>query len=159
MQRKVQVKNLSTGRVFYTIPNLNVQRRFLPGMTIELPFDEVQQGLYEYGIRVMFTDGLLTVVGDRDAIDLGLKIGQGVIDVPPADDTEILKHLRGSAIALNKFLENASPVVKENAGALAVQNRITEPGKVKIIERHTGVNVLAALKRESDILEPSKKEE
>lgn len=151
MDRKVQIKNLSSGRVYYSIPNLNVKRRILPQMTIELPFAEVQQGLYEYGIRVMFTDGILAVVGDQDAIDLGLKAGQGVVENVVVTDEEIIKKLRGPNAQLAEFLRQASVTVKENAGRLAVEKRIVEPNRVKIIEEFTGVNVLAALKRQSDL--------
>lgn len=156
MDRKVQIKNLSSGRVYYSIPNLNVKRRILPQMTIELPFAEVQQGLYEYGIRVMFTDGILAVVGDRDAIDLGLKAGQGVVENVAVTDEEIIKKLRGPSTQLAEFLRQASVTVKENTGRLAVEKRIVEPNRVKIIEEFTGVNVLAALKRQSDLETASK---
>lgn len=156
MDRKVQIKNLSSGRVYYSIPNLNVKRRILPQMTIELPFAEVQQGLYEYGIRVMFTDGILAVVGDQDAIDLGLKAGQGVVENVVVTDEEIIKKLRGPSTQLAEFLRQASVTVKENAGRLAVEKRIVEPNRVKIIEEFTGVNVLAALKRQSDLETASK---
>jgi len=156
MDRKVQIKNLSSGRVYYSIPNLNVKRRILPQMTIELPFAEVQQGLYEYGIRVMFTDGILAVVGDQDAIDLGLKAGQGIVENVAVTDEEIIKKLRGPSTQLAEFLRQASVTVKENAGRLAVEKRIVEPNRVKIIEELTGVNVLAALKRQSDLETASK---
>lgn len=156
MDRKVQIKNLSSGRVYYSIPNLNVKRRILPQMTIELPFAEVQQGLYEYGIRVMFTDGILAVVGDQDAIDLGLKAGQGIVENVAVTDEEIIKKLRGPSTQLAEFLRQASVTVKENAGRLAVEKRIVEPNRVKIIEEFTGVNVLAALKRQSDLETASK---
>lgn len=156
MDRKVQIKNLSSGRVYYSIPNLNVKRKILPQMTIELPFAEVQQGLYEYGIRVMFTDGILAVVGDQDAIDLGLKAGQGVVENVVVTDEEIIKKLRGPSTQLAEFLRQASVTVKENAGRLAVEKRIVEPNRVKIIEEFTGVNVLAALKRQSDLETASK---
>ena len=156
MDRKVQIKNLSSGRVYYSIPNLNVKRKILPQMTIELPFAEVQQGLYEYGIRVMFTDGILAVVGDQDAIDLGLKAGQGIVENVAVTDEEIIKKLRGPSTKLAEFLRQASVTVKENAGRLAVEKRIVEPNRVKIIEELTGVNVLAALKRQSDLETASK---
>lgn len=156
MDRKVQIKNLSSGRVYYSIPNLNVKRRILPQMTIELPFAEVQQGLYEYGIRVMFTDGILAVVGDQDAIDLGLKAGQGIVENVAVTDEEIIKKLRGPSAQLAEFLRQASVTVKENTGRLAVEKRIVEPNRVKIIEEFTGVNVLAALKRQSDLETASK---
>lgn len=156
MDRKVQIKNLSSGRVYYSIPNLNVKRKILPQMTIELPFAEVQQGLYEYGIRVMFTDGILAIVGDQDAIDLGLKAGQGVVENVVVTDEEIIKKLRGPNAQLAEFLRQASVTVKENAGRLAVEKRIVEPNRVKTIEEFTGVNVLAALKRQSDLETASK---
>ena len=155
MERKVKIKNLSTGRVYYNIPNLNVRRRILPQMVVELPYDEIQQGLYEYGIRSMFANGLLSVVGEQDAIDLGLKVGQGVVEHDPINNDEILEKLLGPNPALAKFLREASVTVKENAGKLAVEQRIVDANKVKTIQQYTGVNVLSALKRESDIDAPS----
>ena len=159
MERKVTIKNLSGGRVYYTIPNLNIKRKIQPQMAIELPFADVQQGLYEDGIRTMFADGILGVVNEKDAIDLGLKVGQGVVENDSVSDDEIIKKLLGTNLELAKFLREASVTVKENAGRLAVEKRIVEANKVKTIEQHTGVNVLNALKREHDITTAPEKPE
>ena len=59
-------------------------------------------------------------------------------------------------LQLAEFLRQASVTVKENAGRLAVEKRIVEPNRVKTIEEFTGVNVLAALKRQSDLETASK---
>lgn len=67
--------------------------------------------------------------------------------------------MNGPAVELSRFLKDASITVKENVGELAVKNRIVDPGKVRIIETHTGVNVLTALKRLDDIAAPAKTEE
>lgn len=153
MERKVKVKNASSARVVYSIPNLNVRRRFLPGMEMPLPFEEVQQGLYQYGVRTMFADGVLVITDEQDAADLGLKVGQGLVDKPVADIKEIKAKLEGPNGELAKFLKDASITVKENVGEQAIKMKIVDSGKVRIIEQHTGINVLNALKRESELAE------
>lgn len=151
MERKVKIKNYTSGIVSYTIANLHVKRTLMPNAIIEVPFNELEQGLYEYGIQVMFSDGILGVIQERDSIELGLEEGQGIVVAPPADREEIIAMLRGSNGDLLKYLRSATPATKQMAGELAVSERIVDPGKVKVIEQQTGVNVLVALKRANDL--------
>lgn len=156
MERKVTIKNLTNGRVHYTIPNRNVRRMLLPWAAIQIPFAEIEEGLYDYGIKVLFAEGILTIEKDQDAVDLGLKVGQGIVEAPPVESGVLSEKLKGSNVELMRFLKNASATTRENIGAMAVEMRVVDPGKVKIIEEYTGVNVLTALKRADDIAEPVK---
>ena len=155
MERKVKIKNYTSGMVSYTIANLHVKRTFMPNAIIEIPFNELEQGLYEYGIQTMFSDGILGVVKERDAIELGLEEGQGIVVALPADKSEVIAALKGPNGDLLKYLRAATPATKQLAGELAVTERIVDPGKIKIIEQQTGVNVLTALKRLNDLETPS----
>lgn len=160
MERMVKVTNLSSARVTYNLPNLSVVRMFLPGVTIEIPFDEIRQSLYEYGIRSMYSDGTLYVADEKAAVELGLRVGQGIVEADPVTPQEILTKLKTSgSVALRKFFESASAVTKETAGKLAVENRIVDPAKVKVIEEFTGVNVINALQRQEEMKAPAKQEE
>jgi hypothetical protein len=56
--RFMKVKNRSASVVGYTIPDLNVRRRFAPDEVKELPFDEIEKLLYQPGGRQLFLDDL-----------------------------------------------------------------------------------------------------
>ena len=155
MERKVKIKNYTSGMVMYSIANLHVKRTFMPNAVIAVPFAELEQGLYEYGIQTMFSSGILGAVEEQDAMDLGLKEGQGIVTTPPADREEIVAALHGPNGDLLKYLRSATSAAKQLAGELAVVERVVDPGKVKIIEQQTGVNVLVALKRLNDLETPS----
>lgn len=158
MDRKIEVLNLTKGRVGYTIPNRHVRRLFAPHMTMTLPFEEIEEGLYNTGIRTMFAEGMLKVVNDKDAKDLGLKGGTGIVEREAVTESEVLKMLRGPIAGLEKFLSNTTPAAREMAGELAVANKIVEPRKAKLIEKYTKVNVLKALSREQDMAVADKDE-
>lgn len=151
MEEYIKIKNAGTGRVTYRVPHRHVKRKLLPQMEIEVPFDEIKEGLYETGIRSLFSAGILEVVDKSAAEELGLTVGSGIVTHEPATKDVIIEKLKGSNGELAKFLKTASPTVKENVGVLAVELRIVDPGKVRIIEQQTGVNVLTALKRQDDM--------
>lgn len=90
MEKKIKVKNASSARVVYNIPNMHIRRQFLPGTVIEVTQEEITQGLYEYGIKSMFADGVLVILEEEAAEATGLKPGQGVVDKDPATEEEIL---------------------------------------------------------------------
>ena len=71
--RYVEIKNATRGELVYRLPSLRVRRSFLPGMTMKVSFDELREGLWDYGVRTMFRLGYLRCVDDKDSVDLGLK--------------------------------------------------------------------------------------
>ena len=151
MERKVLLKNLSNSMVTYNIPNRHVSRQLLPYSSIQVPFDEIQEGLYQQGIKALFAEGILATENNRDAIELDLEVGKGIVNTEPVDKEEIISKLKGSNGELFKFLKTASPTVKENVALLAIEHRIVDAGKVKIIKDATGTNVLAAITREQEL--------
>ena len=158
MERKVLLKNLSNSMVTYNIPNRHVSRQLLPYSSIQVPFDEIQEGLYQQGIKVLFAEGILATENIRDAIELDLEVGKGIVNTEPVDKQEIISKLNGSNGELFKFLKTASPTVKENVALLAIEHRIVDAGKVKIIKDTTGTNVLAAITREQELTSSEEEE-
>lgn len=151
MERKVLLKNLSNSMVTYNIPNRHVSRQLLPYSSIQVPFDEIQEGLYQQGIKVLFAEGILATENIRDALELDLEVGMGIVNTEPVDKKEIISKLNGPNGELFKFLKTASPTVKENVALLAIEHRIVNAGKIKIIKDATGTNVLAAITREQEL--------
>lgn len=158
MERKVLLKNLSNSMVTYNIPNRHVSRQLLPYSSIQVPFDEIQEGLYQQGIKVLFAEGILATENIRDAIELDLEVGMGIVNTEPVDKEEIVSKLNGPNGELFKFLKAASPTVKENVALLAIEHRIVDAGKVKIIKDATGTDVLAAITREQELASSEEKE-
>ena len=54
----MKVKNRSASVVVYTVPDLKVRRRFVPGEIKEIPQEELQQLLYQPGGEEILTSCL-----------------------------------------------------------------------------------------------------
>lgn len=69
---KIKVKNNSSGEAGYTLPNSNIRRSWLPGQTLAISVEELEEGFYEPGIKILFTSGLLFIDSIEDRKKCGL---------------------------------------------------------------------------------------
>ena len=150
---KVKVFNNSTGDVGYTIPNRNVRRNWLPKQTLPIAVDELQEGLYDFGIEVLFKEGILQIASLEERIAVGLASGKTNEDTKKIDVTDdltgiynqeqILTALKSDKlIDLITLLKDAQPGVKETLIDLAIDNEITDMKKVEQIKKYTGTDVM-----------------
>lgn len=67
----MKVKNRSASVVGYTIPDLNVRRRFAPDEVKDLPTEEIEKLLYQPGGKQLFLDDLQVSAEDMVALGFG----------------------------------------------------------------------------------------
>ena len=150
---KVKVFNYSTGEVGYTIENRNVRRNWLPGQTLPIAVDELQEGLYNFGIEVLFREGILQIKSLEERIAVGLATGEmneETKQIEVTDDLtgiydkdQILAALKSEKlIDLVNLLKDAKPGVKDTLIDLAIDNEVTDMKKVDIIKKYTGTDVM-----------------
>ena len=130
--RYVEIKNATRGELVYRLPSLRVRRSFLPGMTMKVSFDELREGLCDYGVRTMFRLGYLRCVDDKDSVDLGLKeeIGDIANSVCSSDIATIINSKDNSKIYLMNYL---------------VQNKVYDQNIVKWCKDFFNYNLLPVL--------------
>lgn len=66
----MKIKNRSASVVGYTIPEINIRRRFAPGEIKDIPKDEVEKLLFQPGGKELFMDDLQAT--RKDVRELGL---------------------------------------------------------------------------------------
>lgn len=143
MERKVAIKNNTRNAFYYAIANRHVRREVPANGILKVPFEEMQEGLFEKGILQAFKEGILSVVDEQDAMDLEL------IPFAPKltmNETEILAILQSDDIG-KKFvmIRDASPAMKDLIISIVIENKLTNPDIVKNIKQYFNYDVLAAI--------------
>ena len=143
MERKVAIKNNTRSSFFYAIANRHVRREVPSNGILKVPFEELQEGLFEKGIMQAFKEGKLSIVEEQDAMDLEL------IPYAPKltmDEKQILNTLTGSDTGA-KFvmIRDANPTMKDLIISVVVENKLTDPDIVKHIKQYFNYDVLATI--------------
>lgn len=141
--RKVAVKNNTRDAFFYAIPNRHVRREIPANGILKVPFDELQEGLYERGIMQAFKEGILSLIDNKDAADLDMSAYAPMLTM---DEKVILSTLQGEDNG-KKFvmIRDANPTMKESIISLAVEQKLTQPEVVKWIKEYFNYDILAAI--------------
>lgn len=156
MNEKVKITNNTTGEVGYSIENRNVRRNWLPGQTLPVTLEEIQEGLFNPGIDILFRDGLLLIDTVEHRVALGLASADvdeekgtmsNIIDIEGVySKDEIIKALKSDKmIDIASILVKATPAIKELVVELAIDNEITDFQKTQLIEKHTGNNIITII--------------
>lgn len=141
--RKVAIKNNTRGAFYYAIPNRHVRREVPANGILRVPFEELQEGLFERGIMQAFKEGKLSCVVEQDAVDLEL------IPYAPKltmDERHILEVLQGTDTGA-KFvmIRDANPTMKDLIIALVIEHKLTQPEIVQYIKQFFNYDVLATI--------------
>lgn len=141
--RKVAIKNNTRGAFYYAIPNRHVRREVPANGILKVPFEELQEGLFERGIMQAFKEGKLSCVVEQDAMDLEL------IPYAPKltmDERHILEVLQGTDNGA-KFvmIRDANPTMKDLIIALVIEHKLTQPETVQYIKQFFNYDVLATI--------------
>lgn len=143
MERKVSIKNNTRNAFFYAIPNRHVRREVPGNGILKVPFEEMQEGLFEKGILQAFKEGILSVIDEQDAIDLELVTYAPKLTM---DEKAILATLSGDDVGKRfVMIRDASPAMKDLIISLVIDNKLTEPDIVKNIKQYFNYDVLAAI--------------
>lgn len=142
-ERKVAVKNNTRGPFYYAIPNRHIKREVPANGVLRVPFDELQEGLYNKGILQAFKEGKLTVVDHQDAVDLELVPFTPKLTM---DEQEILAVLTGEDNG-KKFvmMRDASPAMKDLIISLIIENRLSDKVIVDYAKQLYKYDVLKAI--------------
>lgn len=160
--RMINLKSTVNKTVGVKLPEYNVNRVWKQkGQTIPLPYDTVEQMLWNEGFRNMIDRGILYIDNLQDKIDLGLepedaKKPENIIVV---SDTEIKNLLTVSTLEqFKKSVDRLNRTQIDNIINYAVINDLVDVAKAMYLKELTGVDILENVSRKKKLEEAEKKE-
>ena len=162
MERMVMVTNMMDSRVGISDPSTGLRRRWEKrGQTLPIPFDALQNVLWQDGVRRMFTDGILYIknMEDKKALGLEPQEAEGPTNIIALDDVQMRELLTVKPIAVFKKEISQLPDVQiDNLIDFAISNKIINAEKCSILKQVTGRDIIAAVGRQQQIEEEEKAE-
>lgn len=139
-EKYVQVQNLSSGTVVYTIPENNIRRVFRAYETKEIAADELRKVYYQPGGAVLLQN-FLSVKDKRLALEFGVTRDsyEHEYSWTPKDVEELL--LNGDIDVLHDALDFAPEGIIDLIVDKAIELRIADNNKRDLIQQCTGKNI------------------
>lgn len=149
--RMVKLRNTTAQTVTIYSPAYNVKRTFPgKGAVQVLPFDTVEQLLWDNGFQYMIKSGQLYIDDMQTKIDLGLenpdaKVPTNIKVLTPEQILTLLK-----VRTVEEFKKEVSTISVEQCNEIvkyAVENNLVDNDKVNYLRERTGKDVIAMIAR------------
>ena len=149
--RMVKLRNTTAQTVTIYSPAYNVKRTFPgKGAVQVLPFDTVEQLLWDNGFQYMIKSGQLYIDDMQTKIDLGLenpdaKVPTNIKVLTPEQMLTLLK-----VRTVEEFKKEVSTISVEQCNEIvkyAVENNLVDNDKVNYLKERTGKDVIAMIAR------------
>lgn len=154
MEDKVKVVNLVSSRVILTVPELRLKRVWeKKGAVKTIPFEQLEEAIYEPGVEALFTDGVLGI-NDMDVKKkLGLEPEDATVPVNiiTLDDEQRKRYL--TVLPMYEFREKLKELPREQIIELAnyaIDNEIVNFEKSELIRKVVGIDILSVIKLNRD---------
>jgi hypothetical protein len=155
-QRMVKVQNMVNKIVSIKKPQYNFNKRWTQkGQILPIPYETLEQMLWDDGIKKLFERGMLYIPEMKDKIDLGLepedaKEPQNIIVL---NDKQIMDFLVNKPfVVFKKELEALSLTQIREMVNFAIVNEVAcEITKVTLLKEITGVDILKSISRNLDV--------
>lgn len=153
--RQVIVTNMINGNVSIRKPHLGLNRQWQKfGQKMRIPFDILEEALWDSGVRNMFESGYLYIENLQDKKDLGLEPEDAtepvnIINLDPKKMEEMWKSL-----PLDVFKAQFGKLTKVQADSLieyAITNKIVNTDKCSWVKEVTKKDILKAISTREDM--------
>lgn len=141
MENLVKVTNRSRGSVYYTIPDLGIQRSFMAGETKQIALDELQKLQWVEGGDFMLKNYF--VIDNKDALTALNIQTEPEYFYTEAEVKELLNN--GSLAQLEDALNFAPKGVIDLIKNIAVDTKIPDMRKRELITKKTGFDIQSAI--------------
>lgn len=132
-----KIKNVSSSKILINLPNVRFRTELQPKQERPLQDDVFYEFLYDQGCINMVKWGFLGVIYDETAAD---KID---VEVKTGLDVDVKDLLTNKSVKeLSEVLKDASPALKDEIVAKAVELSIADQGRCNIIKKYTNVDIL-----------------
>lgn len=159
--RIVAVKNMIQANVSISKPEYGINRLWSGfGQVMKIPFDNLEQAMWDSGVQNMFTSGILYIENLQDKIDLGLEPADTTepVNIVLLDEKKMENLLKNVPLAV--FKKEVSQLTRVQVDSLityAINNQIIDPAKCSWLKDLTGKDILKAISQKEDMLKAEKK--
>lgn len=162
MEEKVKVVNLISSRVNINIPDVRLNRIWeKKGAVKAVPFDQLEEALYNPGVEALFTEGILGIEDLEIKKKLGLEPEDATepVNIIMLNDQQRRRYLTVMPFAEFKDKIKELPVeqIREMA-QFAIDNDIADFDKSEIIEKITGIDIIGSIQMKKQDEEPVKED-
>ena len=154
MENKVKIVSLVSGRVVLSVPELRLKRVWdKKGAVKIIPFDQLQEALYEPGVTELFEGGCLGIDDMEQKIALGLEPegAEEPVNIITIDDAQRKRYL--TVLPCVEFKEKIKELPHEQIEELAnfaIENEIADFEKSEVLRQYTGKDIIGAIKLNRD---------
>lgn len=154
MENKVKIVSLVSGRVVLSVPELRLKRVWdKKGAVKIIPFDQLQEALYEPGVTELFEGGCLGIDNMEQKIALGLEPegAEEPVNIITIDDAQRKRYL--TVLPFVEFKEKIKELPREQIEELAnfaIENEIADFEKSEVLRQYTGKDIIGAIKLNRD---------
>ncbi len=137
--KNITIKNVSTAKIYLTLPSILFSRELMPGREIPLSEDEYRE--------MTFDPGCMSLIGGHFIKINGVEEEEQVSLVGEVVDAQAIAHMLDTLniTEFAKFIPNATTAEKESVVALAVDKGITHNGFVTLIKKYCDVDIINAI--------------
>ena len=149
MEEKVKVVNLISSRVNINIPDIRLHRVWeKKGAVKTVPFDQLQEAIYNSGVEALFTEGILGIEDLEIKKKLGLEPEEAIepVNIIVLDEAQRKRYL--TVMPLNEFKAKIKELPLEQIRELArfaISNELIDFEKAEIIKKMTGTDIIGTI--------------
>lgn len=161
--RQVLLENMMDAIVSVVKPEYGVRRKWNKrGQVMALPFDIVEQLLWDRGFRNLIDNGILYIKDMQTKIDLGLEPAgaEEPVNIRSLNEQDMQNIWNAPVAVFKKELEDLPQIQIDNLVEYAIAHDIVDAAKCGYIKQLTGKDILKAIsnKQDMEILEQKEKE-
>lgn len=154
MEDKVKIVNLVSSRVILTVPDLRLRRVWeKKGAVKTVPFDLLEEAIYEPGVEALFTSGTLGIEDMEVKKKLGLEPedAEEPVNIIILTDEQRKRYL--TVLPMSEFRQKVKELPREQVLELAnyaIENEIANFEKSDLLREMVGIDILSAIKLNRD---------
>lgn len=159
--RTVSVQNMVRANVSIQRPEFGINRVWSDfGQVMKIPFDNLEQGMWDTAIRNLFTSGILYIESLKDKIDLGLEPAEAEepVNIVMLDENKMTNLLKNVPLTVFKTeVQKLTRVQVDSLISYAITHKLIDPDKCSWLKDLTGKDILKAISQKDDIARAEKK--
>lgn len=154
-ERMVLVKNMIDSRVGVADATTGLKRRWeRRGQTLPIPFNVMEQLLWQDGFRRMIDQGYLYIENMKDKQDLGLEPMEATqpVNIIALSETQMSELLKSKPIEVFKReVSNLPDAQIDNLIDYAISHNIVDSQKCSLLKQITGRDIIKAIAKKEEI--------
>lgn len=144
---KIAVINNTRNPITVILPDIRFSRTWTPEGTFKVPFEVLQEAVYDHGFMVFLEQGVLFIDNKDARVELGLEEEDAEPAIKPLSKAQLTTLLKATPVA--KFKEKIKTLTKEQCETLidmGIEQKSIDMNKADILKEITGIDAVAAIR-------------